>query len=164
LKVRENAPVSSSQARRNFPTYEDWQRDESRRRYANLYIVFNDEISKPSFPHRTVIQLHLMSMLIDMSMEKLRSPSCSYLDRIALPCSKGMWEAETKRAWELEYKNYLSKRKGSEMLNCGDLRQQLNDQDMNSSASNIAEDLSTWSREVDSFGAMLLLAFQQRFT
>lgn len=105
-----------------------------------------------------------MSMLIDMSMGKLRTPSCSYLDGIALPCSKAMWEAETKTAWELEYKNYLSNRKGSEMLKCGDLRQQLNDLDMNSSASNIVEDLSTWSREVDSFGAMLLLAFQNHFS
>jgi hypothetical protein len=75
-----------------------------------------------------------------------------------------MWEAETKTAWELEYKNYLSNSKGSEMLKCGDLRQQLNYLDMNSSASNIVEDLSTWSREVDSFSATLLLAFQSHFS
>jgi hypothetical protein len=56
-----------------------------------------------------------------------------------------MWEAETKAAWELEYKKYLSTRKGSEMLRCGDLCRP-NDIDVISLGSDVVEDLPNWSK------------------
>jgi hypothetical protein len=90
---------------------------------------------------RTIILLHLTDMLLDMNIGKIRTPYCSQVDRIALPCSKTMWEADTMATWELEYKKYLSTRKGSRMLKCGDLRQ-LNDLDVNNLGSNVVEDLS----------------------
>ena len=89
-----------------------------------------------------MIVLHLMDKLLDMNMKKLRmdTQSCSQLDRISLPCSKAMWEAPTKDAWELEYKKYLSNRKGVAMIEYGDLRR-MNDRDVSESPGEVVKDL-----------------------
>jgi hypothetical protein len=67
-----------------------------------------------------------------------------------------MWAAETESAWEIEYKNYLSSRTGSRVLKFGDLIQS-NELDVDSLEPDMLEDLSNWTKKVDSFGSLLLL-------
>lgn len=43
------------------------------------------------------------------------------------------------------------------MLKCGDLRT-LNEEDVENCRNDIVEDLSTWSKGVDDFGALLIMA------
>ncbi len=106
--------------------------------------------------------LHLMNLILDMSMGVFKSPTCSQLDKLPLPCSRAMWEAMSKSAWEDEYKNYLSNLKGGRMMQCGDLRQ-LSKIEVSCLGSDIVDGLSAWSKTIDSFGAMVPLAVQQDF-
>jgi hypothetical protein len=89
-----------------------------------------------------------------------KSPTCSQLEKLPLPCSKAMWEVESRSAWEYEYKNYLSNMKGGRLLQCGDLRQ-LSKIGVSSLGSDIVDNLSAWSKAIDNFGAMVLVAVQQ---
>jgi hypothetical protein len=109
-----------------------------------------------------MILLRLMNLILDMSLGIFKCPSCSQLDKLPLPCSKAMWEAESKSEWEDQYKNYLSNMKGGRTLQCGDLRH-LNKIEVGSLGSDRVDGLSAWSKGVDNFGAMLLLAVQQDF-
>ena len=71
--------------------------------------------------------MHLIDMLRDLSIgAETRSPDCSTMDEIPLPCSKAIWEAETEVAWEKEYKQYLSTRNCGRILTTGDLRKSNN--------------------------------------
>jgi hypothetical protein len=101
-----------------------------------------------------------MNLILDMSMGTFTSLNCSQLDQLPLPCSKTMWDAESKSAWEDEYKRYLSNIKGGRIFQCGDLRQ-LCRMEVSSLEHDTVAGLSAWSKVVDDFGAMLLLALQQ---
>lgn len=52
--------------------------------------------------------------------------------------------------------------KGGRMFQCGDLRN-LRQIEVTSLGEDMVDRLSTWSKGVDNFGAMLLLAMQQDF-
>lgn len=96
-----------------------------------------------------------MDKVVDFNVGKPAITSCGEFDKIPLTCSKAMWEAETASSWEVEYKEYLSTRKGKRMAKFGDLRRSSN-LDVNSVDRDLKEDLASWAKNVDSFGAMLL--------
>jgi len=101
--------------------------------------------------------LHLIDKLVDTSIGESDRPSCDELDKIPLPCSKEMWNAESETSWEIEYKKHLSTKKSRGMLTCGHLRQssQLNMTEVNSDR---VEDLGNWSTSIDRLGTVLLIA------
>jgi hypothetical protein len=101
-----------------------------------------------------------MNLILDMNMGIFKCPSCSQFDKLPLPCSKAMWEAESKSEWEDQYKTYLSNMKGGRTLQFGDLRH-LNKVEVSSLGVDRVDGLSAWSKGVDNFGAMLLLVVQQ---
>ncbi len=81
---------------------------------------------------------------------------CSELENIPLPCSKELWEAETKSGWESEYKKYLSSRSGVRIPKVGDLVHS-NESDVDSLELDMVNDLSDWSKAADSISSLLLL-------
>jgi hypothetical protein len=80
---------------------------------------------------------------------------CYAFDQVPLPCSKSLWEAETSSIWEDRYKAHLSARRRNVALKIGDLRQSLK-ATLEDKSSDMVEDLSSWSAEVDGFGAVIL--------
>ncbi len=82
---------------------------------------------------------------------------CPELHKIPLPCSKEMWGAETKLAWESEYQKYLSRRSGGRIPMVGDLVR-LNESNVDSLELEMVGDLSNWSEAADSYGSLLLLS------
>jgi hypothetical protein len=92
-----------------------------------------------------MILLHLMNLILDMSMSTFNSLTCSQLDQLPLPCSRAMWEAESRSAWEDEYKKYLSNMKGGRMFQCGDLRQ-MRLIEVSSLGGDVVDGLSAWSK------------------
>ncbi len=82
---------------------------------------------------------------------------CSLLENIPLACSKLLWEADTEAKWEYEYKKYLSERKGSGLLTTRSLWESAK-LDVSSMEAENLEDLSSWSKGADGFGAMLIMA------
>jgi hypothetical protein len=109
---------------------------------------------------RTLILLHVVDMILETSIGPPPSSGCSQLDQISIPCSKAMWEAENRSAWEEEYKRYLRTRRGTEMLNYGHLRS-AKETDLHPVERELFDDLSVWSKGMDSLGSLLLLATQR---
>ncbi|KAE8451057.1 hypothetical protein EG329_004729 [Mollisiaceae sp. DMI_Dod_QoI] len=124
-----------SEKRGNFPTWDDWVLQESKR--------------------RTLIVLHLMDRLIYINIGK--PASCTNLNKIPLPCSKQIWLAQTPSSWEDEYKKYLSLRHGSEMPDIGGLQEAYR-ADARDFENDLVQDLSKWSKEVEDLGSLLLMA------
>jgi hypothetical protein len=98
-----------------------------------------------------------MERLLDMSLGTHPPAGCSLLENILLPCSKLLWEADTKAKWECEYKKYLSERKSSGLLVTRSLWESAKF-DVSSVEADTLEDLSSWSKGVDGFGALLIMA------
>lgn len=107
---------------------------------------------------RVLILLHLVDTLVDMNIGGAL-PQCGkgpwHLD-IPLPSSNVMWEAETELAWSREYQNYLSRRKRNRPMELRDLVT-ARKSEMSGLDGGLVDDLSDWSKEVDSFGSMLLV-------
>lgn len=91
-----------------------------------------------------------------MRVEKIQPPSCSGFDKLPLPCAKKLWLAQTTLEWEDEYKKYLSFRYRGEMLTAGSLREAFGGASIDHE-SDLAKDLSNWSKDVDDLGSLLLL-------
>ena len=103
-----------------------------------------------------MILLHFLAMLVDVDIGTSRPTGCAELDNIPLPSSKALWEADTQEKWETEYKNYLSTRKCGQMLKIGTFRQS-HELDVDILDKDIVSDLASWSKGVDSFGAMIIM-------
>ena len=73
-----------------------------------------------------------------------------------LPCSKAMWEAETTSAWETAQQRVQRSKQLADPLLCGHL-QLMNSLDASTASKDIAADLSLWSKDLDSLGAIVLL-------
>jgi hypothetical protein len=101
--------------------------------------------------------LHLIAKLLDLNIGLPPSAGCSQLDESPLPASKSLWEAETRAAWEIEYKKHLSTRKGAGLLRTKWLRESAK-AEVDGLKSGDIEDLSRWSENVDQLGRMLLIA------
>lgn len=59
----------------------------------------------------------------------------------------------------MEYERYISKRKGVSMLTVRDLCRS-KDMIVGGADGELLEDISNWSKEIDNFGGMFLLATQ----
>jgi hypothetical protein len=140
-----------------FPVWEEWICEESRRRQVTLHYAVSRLIM---VIFRTLILLYIIDMLVETNIGAVPVTGCSQLDQILLPCSKAMWEAEQKSTWEAEYMKYLNTRKTREMLKCGHLRL-MKEVDQNAIGSDMEEDLSTWSKGIDNFGALVLMVMQR---
>lgn len=101
--------------------------------------------------------MHLIAKLLDLSVGLPTSAGCSQLDGAPLPASKTLWEADTRAAWESEYKKHLLTRKGSSLLRTKWLRESPKSE-IDGLKSDDLEDLSRWSEDVDQLGWMLLMA------
>ncbi|KAH7319331.1 Alpha/Beta hydrolase protein [Rhexocercosporidium sp. MPI-PUGE-AT-0058] len=135
MLIDENGDFSANEKMGNFPTWDEWKSAESSR--------------------RSLLFIHLMDRVLDFNIGQPTVAFCRKFDLLSVPCSKEMWEAETSRSWEVEYKRYLSSRQGTEMPRFGDLRKlsQLDAKDLDSG---LVADLSNWANDVDSFGSMIL--------
>jgi hypothetical protein len=103
-----------------------------------------------------------MDMIVETSIGPKAGYGCLMLNQIQLPCSKSMWEAETSSAWEEEHKKYLCIRKRSEVLTCGLLRLN-NESDLHEVESDTVQDLSAWSKDLDTLGDLVFIGMQWQF-
>jgi hypothetical protein len=104
---------------------------------------------------RTMTMLFLLGSVLELKLAGARCDSSHEMGAIPLPCSKAMWEADTSEKWELEYKNYLSRRKGQGMLKFCHLRE-LGPRKTDGVDEGLVEDLVRWAEEVDELGTVLL--------
>ena len=82
---------------------------------------------------------------------------CPTIENIPLPCSRKLWEAQTRTKWEEEYKNYLLTKRRSRPLLTKALLDSTNAK-TGSMESDLLDDLSRWSEEVDGYGSLLIMA------
>ena len=104
---------------------------------------------------RALLFIHFMDGVLDFNVGEPTVEFCRKFDLFQAPCSKAMWEAETSATWKVEYKRYLSSRKGTKIVRFGDLRvlSQLDARDLEKG---LVADFSNWADGVDSFGSMIL--------
>ncbi len=152
--VNESGYFSTNEGMGNFPTWNEWRLVESIRRYILLLAVIRLRTNRWRST-RALLLLHLLDKVLDFNVGKPAITTCREFDNIPLTCSKVMWEAETAAAWEVEYKRYLSTRKGKRMAKFGDLRRSSN-LEVNTMENDLKEDLSSWAKSIDGFGSMLL--------
>ncbi len=94
-------------------------------------------------------------MLLDINIDVPQYSECASFDSMPLPCSAKMWQAESRIAWEAEYKNYLSERKGSQMLKFGMLKDSLR-LEVCAVERDRVDDLELWCTGADGFCALVI--------
>jgi hypothetical protein len=110
---------------------------------------------------RTWTILWLLQNVINTDLGITIKSRCSHyhMDESPLPCTKQLWEATSKREWEHLYHSYLASRRSRGTIKTGDLRstQRLGGAGDTPVKEFLKEDLISWSLNVDSLGALLLV-------
>ena len=98
----------------------------------------------------------LIDMLIDIDIGAHQS-GCAGFDAVPLPCSKDMWTAVTRSAWDEQYRKYLDDRNQNTTMTFGDLRhsQHLQTQTIDTQ---LSEGLVAWCKTIDDFGSVIMMA------
>lgn len=100
----------------------------------------------------------MLHTLYNINMERHQPSDCSGQNIIPLPCSKGLWEANSASAWRAQYGVYLDTRKADVCLTYGDLKGLRQSQKIADDDFKLDIDMEEWCKDLDAFGTLVFNA------
>lgn len=93
-------------------------------------------------------------MILNVNIGPATRTTCEGSDSVPLPCIRGLWESKNDKVWQQEYMTFLNKKKNSNSLNLGHLRNSKSGIPRNTGRNH---DLGEWCMNLDSFGMLVMM-------
>lgn len=75
-----------------------------------------------------------------------------------LPCARGLWEVNCTHEWIRRYRDIETRRKSDRVLTVGDIRDSLEQLDVQDLNQEREIDLLSWCKDIDNYGIIVLIA------